>query len=149
MDQERLNKVMRAICAEQCAFMGEPPCWSIAAAIEGQEFPSKACDEPGCKALAEAVLSVLDDDAAKLTEERDGALAKVANSRLVIVALMQRSRLLLDTLDELLTEAEDVFTCMADATGIDRHKHPDVFIKARGVIESAKADAARAQGVRP
>jgi hypothetical protein len=46
----------RAICAEQCAFMGEPPCWRIAP----DEWPNLQCDEPGCMALGRAVLAELD-----------------------------------------------------------------------------------------
>jgi hypothetical protein len=37
-------------------------------------------------------------------------------------------------LNELLIEAEDIFICMADATGIDRHNHPSAFAKARGAL---------------
>ena len=33
-----------------------------------------------------------------------------------------------------LDEAEDVFVCMADATGIDRHNHPTPYIAARSVL---------------
>lgn len=40
-------------------------------------------------------------------------------------------------LAELLTEAEDVFVCMADATGIDRHNYPAPYKKARIVLSRA------------
>ena len=46
------DRIARAICAEKCAFYGEPPCYRIA------EWPNEACDEPGCMALALAVLAV-------------------------------------------------------------------------------------------
>lgn len=41
---------------------------------------------------------------------------------------------LVAVLDGLLTEAEDVFVCMADATGIDRHNFPAPFIAARTAL---------------
>lgn len=37
-------------------------------------------------------------------------------------------------LEELLCEAEDIFVCMADATGIDRHNFPLPFYKARAAL---------------
>ncbi len=46
----------------------------------------------------------------------------------------QRDRLRA-VLDELLAEAEDVFVCMADATGIDRHNYPPPYLKARAELE--------------
>lgn len=52
----RLDKAARAICAEKCAFYGEPPCWRI----DPEEWPNPQCDEPGCEALGRAVLAVLD-----------------------------------------------------------------------------------------
>lgn len=42
---------------------------------------------------------------------------------------------LCEALEELLCEAEDIFVCMADATGIDRHNFPLPFYKARAVLE--------------
>ncbi|HLO79197.1 MAG TPA: hypothetical protein VK196_22290 [Magnetospirillum sp.] len=42
-------------------------------------------------------------------------------------------------LDELLTEAEDVFVCMADATGIDRHNLPEPFLNARAALTAPPA----------
>lgn len=47
---------------------------------------------------------------------------------------------LVAVLDALLTEAEDVFVCMADATGIDRHNFPAPFIAARTALEGASDD---------
>ena len=46
------DRIARAICAEKCAFYGEPACYRIA------EWPNEHCDEPGCMALALAVLAV-------------------------------------------------------------------------------------------
>jgi hypothetical protein len=37
-------------------------------------------------------------------------------------------------LNLLLCEAEDVYVCMADATGIDRHGYPPAFQIARNVL---------------
>lgn len=45
---------------------------------------------------------------------------------------------LVEALDALLTEAEDVFVCMADATGIDRHNFPAPFIAARAALSKAR-----------
>lgn len=39
--------IAKAICAERCAHMGEPPCHSI-----DEHFPPETCDDPGCAALA-------------------------------------------------------------------------------------------------
>ena len=39
-----------------------------------------------------------------------------------------------EALEELLCEAEDIFVCMADATGIDRHNFPLPFYKARAAL---------------
>lgn len=44
-------------------------------------------------------------------------------------------------LDELLQEAEDIFVCMADATGINRHSYPKVFRRARDALNDASASA--------
>lgn len=44
------DDIARAICREQCAFFGEPPCFEVA------EWPNKSCNEPGCQALAYAVI---------------------------------------------------------------------------------------------
>jgi hypothetical protein len=37
-------------------------------------------------------------------------------------------------LDGLLCEAEDVFNCMADATGIDRFNYPKPYLDARAAL---------------
>lgn len=49
-----LDKVARAICREQCAVHGEPPCWHVDAG-----WPNRDCDEPGCHTLAAAALAAL------------------------------------------------------------------------------------------
>jgi hypothetical protein len=43
------DTIDRAICAETCAYVGEPPCWSLPS-----DWPNPDCDEPGCSALADA-----------------------------------------------------------------------------------------------
>lgn len=43
-----------------------------------------------------------------------------------------------EALEELLCEAEDIFVCMADATGIDRHNFPLPFYKARAALGEEK-----------
>lgn len=55
-----------------------------------------------------------------------------ANARLLVNA-----KLLVEVMEELLDEAEDVFVCMADATGIDRHNLPSPFIRARSALAKA------------
>jgi hypothetical protein len=41
---------------------------------------------------------------------------------------------LIEKLSDLIDEAEDVFVCMADATGINRHKLPPQFIAAHATL---------------
>jgi hypothetical protein len=70
---ELVEKVGKAICREQCAFMGEPPCWEVCADYDDTTkewkyvWPSPNCDEPGCVALAQAALLALASD-----ERNDG-----------------------------------------------------------------------------
>lgn len=52
---DKRERVARAICAEKCAFMGEPPCYSV----EG-EWPNPNCSEPGCHAEAQAAIAALE-----------------------------------------------------------------------------------------
>ena len=49
------DRIARAICREQCAFYGEPPCW-----LGNKDWPNRQCDEPGCHALAEAAVRIND-----------------------------------------------------------------------------------------
>jgi hypothetical protein len=49
------EQLARAICAESCAFRGEPPCWKA----EGEPWPNPNCDEPGCHALADAARAAI------------------------------------------------------------------------------------------
>ena len=44
----RIDAIERAICREQCALVGEPPCWEVCP----DAWPNMECDEPGCRALA-------------------------------------------------------------------------------------------------
>lgn len=53
--------VARAICREQCAYYGDPPCFKV----DDAEWPNPNCDEPGCHALADAALAALGTGAAK------------------------------------------------------------------------------------
>lgn len=50
-DLEMLDRLTRAICAETCAYRGEPPCHTLLG-----KFPPETCDEPGCQAQAMAAL---------------------------------------------------------------------------------------------
>jgi hypothetical protein len=49
--QGNITAVAKAICAEQCAVFGEPPCHQIG------PWPNENCNEPGCVALATAALA--------------------------------------------------------------------------------------------
>lgn len=53
MMDDLLARAARAICAERCAFYGEPPCWKVGDGL------SPDCDEPGCEALAAAAIRAL------------------------------------------------------------------------------------------
>lgn len=53
---DKLERVARAVCAETCAFMGEPPCYTV----EG-EWPNPNCSEPGCHAIARAAIAAFVD----------------------------------------------------------------------------------------
>ncbi|SCB51782.1 hypothetical protein GA0061099_102150 [Bradyrhizobium yuanmingense] len=52
-----IDKIARTICQEQCAYRGEPACWKV---LNGEPsewaWPNPNCDEPGCMALAKAVV---------------------------------------------------------------------------------------------
>lgn len=52
---DKRERVARAICAEKCAFVGEPPCYSV-----NGEWPNPTCSEPGCHAEAQAAIAALD-----------------------------------------------------------------------------------------
>lgn len=54
---EKLQRVAMAICREKCAFLGEPACFNhFDAQGNPLPWPPEECDEPGCMALAEAVM---------------------------------------------------------------------------------------------
>jgi hypothetical protein len=85
---EEVRNVAKAICAETCAHMGEPPCWSVRG-DQGEElsWPPEKCDEPGCIALAQAAfaaaqpsermaISVWKDGTYKLWAAFDASLAE-------------------------------------------------------------------------
>lgn len=57
--QAHVDAIARAICAETCAFKGEPPCWQLVEIGERVMFPPPTCDEPGCVALARAAYAVV------------------------------------------------------------------------------------------
>ena len=50
-----VERVARAICAEKCAYMGEPACWSF----RDETWPPPTCDEPGCVAEAMAAIAAM------------------------------------------------------------------------------------------
>ena len=59
-EREDVERVARAICAERCAFYGEPPCYVIDPDFVEQEWQPENCNEPGCKALAMAALAAME-----------------------------------------------------------------------------------------
>jgi hypothetical protein len=55
-----VETVAKVICAETCAFMGEPACFRhFDAAGDPLPWPPEGCCNPGCMALAEAVVAKL------------------------------------------------------------------------------------------
>lgn len=60
MTDAEIDRMARAICREQCAFYGEPPCH------ETGEWPNTGCNEPGCMALARAAAEVRAEKRVKL-----------------------------------------------------------------------------------
>jgi len=52
-----------------------------------------------------------------------------------VLALLDERDALRAKMEALLDEAEDVFVCMADATGIDRHNFPAPFVTARQALK--------------
>jgi hypothetical protein len=66
---ERVDRIARAICAEQCAEYGEPPCHKTG------PWPNEGCDEPGCIALATATLTAQAAEIAELTDRAEKAEA--------------------------------------------------------------------------
>ena len=50
------DKIAKAICREQCAYHGEPPCWTV----DGAEWPNPHCNDPGCVALAIAAKAAME-----------------------------------------------------------------------------------------
>lgn len=58
-----IREAAMAICAESCAHMGEPPCYSIKnEAGEYFAWPPETCDDPGCLWLAKAALDAVTHD---------------------------------------------------------------------------------------
>lgn len=71
-----------------------------------------------------------------MTQRVDEAIAAIRTETAKLMADLRDAR---EALSSLLDEAEDVFVCMADATGIDRHNLPGPFVAARAAL--AKLDA--------
>lgn len=68
-----IEKVARAICAEQCAFYGEPPCFESQFTDEADDIGlSPHCDSPGCKALAMAAITANNKEIATIIEQKHG-----------------------------------------------------------------------------
>ena len=61
---ESLRAIGQSICAEQCAFYGDPPCWKIS-----DEWPERTCDA-NCLTLARLALEA--------AQPRDEALVRAA-----------------------------------------------------------------------
>ena len=60
---------------------------------------------------------------------------KFSGGKLVMQEAADEIERLREVLSDLLDEAEDVFVCMADATGIDRHNYPEPYLKARAALK--------------
>jgi hypothetical protein len=58
MTEKHIEVMARGICREKCAFMGEPPCFTI---MDGSPFtwPPETCCEPGCISEATAAHAAL------------------------------------------------------------------------------------------
>ena len=68
------DRIARAICREQCAVYGEPPCFESRAEhppFKNHIWPNPDCDEPGCHALAAAVVAELEKMGALFPVEKD------------------------------------------------------------------------------
>jgi hypothetical protein len=55
---KHIEVMARGICREKCAFMGEPPCFTV---MDGSPFtwPPETCCEPGCISEATAAHAAL------------------------------------------------------------------------------------------
>ena len=95
------QKIAHAICAETCAFKGEPPCYAVAS-----ETPPE-CDEPGCVALAAAVAEALrpDNEVYWLRWKRGEPIEDLARDR---GCTRERMRLMLTKMDKTQAEAAHV-----------------------------------------
>ena len=52
-----VERVARAICRENCAFVGEKPCFEVEGA-----WPNPNCQEPGCHSQARAALAAINGE---------------------------------------------------------------------------------------
>lgn len=72
-DRDPVLMAARAICAEQCAMYGEPPCYE-------HGWPNPDCDEPGCIALATAACAALLSERHRAEEAMRERAAEVADA---------------------------------------------------------------------
>lgn len=87
------DRITRAICAEKCAFRGEPPCYTVFS-----EEPPK-CDEPECMALARAAVASFrsDNEISYMRWKRGELIEVLAKER---KTTRERMRYILERLDK-------------------------------------------------
>ena len=86
------NKIAHAICAERCAFRGEPPCYTV---FSDEKL---TCDDPGCMALARAVVASFrsDNEISYMRWKRGERIEVLAKERKIT---RERMRIVLEKLD--------------------------------------------------
>lgn len=89
MSDELREKVARAICRERCAFYGEPPCFHVAPDPEAESWNSH-CNEPGCRAFADAAIALARAEAATRIEQLEATANNAYEERNRLVALLAR-----------------------------------------------------------
>lgn len=62
MTTRAANAVAIAICAETCAFKGEPACFLVRDDHNRpMPWPNEECNEPGCIVLAQVAVRAMED----------------------------------------------------------------------------------------
>ena len=95
---------------------------------EGYPDTAKAID------AVVTALRAAEAENAELTAFRNSYKDTIRRLQDSVSAAEAREQKLRKHLETVLDEAEDVFVCMADATGIDRHNMPKPFIAARRAL---------------
>ena len=87
------DRIAHAICAEKCAFRGDPPCYTVFS-----DEPPK-CDEPGCMALARAAVASFrsDNEISYMRWKRGERIEVLAKERKIT---RERMRYMLEKIDK-------------------------------------------------